>query len=147
MNSQPTTRPTRRSPSDTHAPRRSGRWRAPIRVIGMLVAVTLAWTAIGSTTPAAALDWRPGAKGGQIDLLFTADETRGLATRPEMAAIVCAGPVSAVASRLGALGAIVSGSVCLVQFPLWAAQAYYSGKRLGVTIQPVPWKPAYSWKY
>lgn len=118
------------------------------RAAAVLTAAALAGTvAIGSAPSASAFESRPGAKSFQRDLLFSADETRDLATRLDSAVYLCAGPVAAAAGSLGSLGAFVAGTLCMTQFPLWAAQAYYKGKRLGVTIQPVVNRPAYFWTY
>lgn len=107
----------------------------------LVVAVLLAGLlGVSAATPAQALDVRPGARFGQVDVLLTAAETREAATRPSMAAWYCAFAMG----KQPLLAVVTAGPVCAMTLQAAAANALRLKRRAGVTYSFTGW---WYWTY
>lgn len=95
-------------------------------------------------SPASAVTVRPGARVGQLDVLLDSTETKRAATSWWGAQTVC-WPVTAAAFKGGPGMAAVVNVTCTAAVATCAAQAYYAGRRAGMTFYlPMGY---FCWKY
>lgn len=117
------------------------------RKVAAALAATTTLAAAGlvlPVSPASAVTVRPGARVGQLDVLLDSTETKRAATSWWGAQTVC-WPVTAAAFKGGPGMAAVVNVTCTAAVATCAAQAYYAGRRAGMTFYlPMGY---FCWKY